>query len=236
MFCCDDDDDGCSCNCGCCNCNCCDKSSDDEKEKRPGNGGRPSEDRKKSGKGVDIDLGGDSGDDDDSDSDSDSKMRLFFDVRVGNADDARSRTERIVIELRDESEPVKSFRALCIGEKGVSKSGQRFFVDARIQIVAPGVFAFVRGDATRGEPFDVGKLADSGFDDESKSKQQAWPTLLSMSSADKGANGGSPLYFITVSKAPHEKRTVIGVVKDLSKIVKQQEQDVIVTIVATGEV
>ncbi|CAM9812431.1 unnamed protein product [Ectocarpus sp. 6 AP-2014] len=152
--------------------------------------------------------------------------QIFMDIRIGDR-----KVGRMVFELYASVVPRTSenFRALCTGERGVSKkTNQRLhFKDSIFHRIIPGFMAqggdFTRGDGTGGESIYGDKFADENF-----VRSHEGRGLLSMANAGPHTNGSQ--FFITFGTAPHldGRHTVFG------KIVEGMEVLDIMEKVSTG--
>ncbi|CAN0032939.1 unnamed protein product [Pylaiella littoralis] len=134
--------------------------------------------------------------------------QIFMDIRIGDR-----KVGRMVFELYADVVPRTSenFRALCTGERGVSKkTNQRLhFKDSIFHRIIPGFMAqggdFARGDGTGGESIYGEKFADENF-----VRSHQGRGLLSMANAGPDTNGSQ--FFITFGTAPHldGRHTVFG--------------------------
>ncbi|KAK3812182.1 MAG: cyclophilin-like domain-containing protein [Benniella sp.] len=148
--------------------------------------------------------------------------RVFFDIDIDG-----HRIGRIIIELFQDEVPrtVENFRALCTGEKGVSKissvplhyRGSIFHRIIKGFMIQGGDFTM--RDGTGGESIYGGPLQDEG----GFKRKHDIEGLLSM--ANKGPNTSSSQFFITTRPTPHldGKHVVFGRVVKGYDVVEQVE-------------
>jgi peptidyl-prolyl isomerase D len=111
------------------------------------------------------------------------RSRVFFDVKIGE------RTAgRITMELYNDVVPktAENFRALCTGEKGLSKAGiPLHYKDSIFHRVIPH-FMIQGGDFTAGNGTGGESIYGEKFDDENFKLKHDRPFLLSMANAGPG--------------------------------------------------
>jgi len=135
--------------------------------------------------------------------------RVFFDIRIGEAE-----VGRVEFELFSNVAPkaVENFRSLCTGEKGLGKSGKPLhYKGSKFHRIIPG-FMVQGGDITRGNGMGGESIYGRTFRDE---WEKGWVRhsvkgLLSMANRGKDTNGSQ--FFITVAPTSHldGKHVVFG--------------------------
>ncbi|CAO3562997.1 unnamed protein product [Mortierella alpina] len=148
--------------------------------------------------------------------------RVFFDIDI----DGR-RIGRVIMELFKDEVPVtaENFRALCTGEKGMSKlsSVPLHYRGSIFHRVIKGFMIqggdFTRRDGTGGESIYGATLQDEG----GFKRKHDTEGLLSM--ANKGPNTASSQFFLTTRPTPHldGKHVVFGRVVKGYDVVEQIE-------------
>lgn len=141
------------------------------------------------------------------------KTTVFFDISVGGEPQGRVRMN--LYDNPDIEKTTENFRALCTGEKGLTKDGKtplsykgsifhRVIKDFMLQ---GGDFTKFNG--TGGESIYGEKFADEAFP-----YKHTKPFLLSMANAGPNTNGSQ--FFITTVATPHldGKHVVFGEVAD----------------------
>ncbi|XP_068730674.1 peptidyl-prolyl cis-trans isomerase G-like isoform X2 [Montipora capricornis] len=149
------------------------------------------------------------------------RPRCFFDVEISG-----SLAGRIIFELFADVCPrtCENFRALCTGEKGLSKvsgkalhyKGAPFHRIIKDFMIQGG--DFTKGNGTGGESIYGGSFNDEGFEIDHEQ-----PMLLSM--ANRGPNTNGSQFFITTQPAPHLNgiHVVFGHVLQGQEVVSQIE-------------
>jgi peptidylprolyl isomerase len=141
---------------------------------------------------------------------------VFLDVTVGGEP-----AGRVVVELFFDTVPktAENFRALCTGERGVSKAGAAMhYKGSAFHRVIPGFMCqggdFTRGDGTGGESIYGGVFDDESF--EGKAGAHTGFGCLSMANAGSNANGSQ--FFLGFGATPwlDGKHVVFGAVAESS--------------------
>ncbi|KQK24219.1 peptidyl-prolyl cis-trans isomerase [Brachypodium distachyon] len=147
--------------------------------------------------------------------------RVFLDVTLNDAPAGRIEMELYAKEVPKTAE---NFRALCTGEKGVSKSGKPLhYKGSTFHRVIPGHICqggdFTRGNGTGGESIYGDKFPDENF----CQKHQHEEAAVSMVNAGPNTNGSQ---FFICCKDAHwldGKHVVFGRVVDGMEVVKTIE-------------
>lgn len=146
---------------------------------------------------------------------------VFFDITAGGQPKGR-----VVFKLYDDVVPktAENFRALCTGEKGVSKSGKPLHYKGSIFHRVIKDFMCQGGDFTHGSGIGGESIYGEKFEDENFQLTHDKPFLLSMANAGPGTNGSQ--FFITTVPTPHlnGKHVVFGEVVQGKGIVRQLER------------
>jgi len=146
--------------------------------------------------------------------------KVFFDIEIGG-----DKTGRIVFELFRNAVPrtAENFRALCIGDQGVAKSGQPLhFKGCTFHRIIKN-FMCQGGDFTRHNGTGGESIYGEKFPDENFKYKHDRPGLLSMANSGKNTNGSQ--FFITTVKTPHldGKHVVFGKVVQGMGVLKEME-------------
>ena len=139
------------------------------------------------------------------------RAKVFFDLVADGKN-----LGKLKFELFNDVVPktAENFRALCTGEKGLSKSGKKLhYKGSSFHRIIPQFMAqggdFTQGNGTGGE-----SIYGEKFNDENFTTKHDVPGLLSMANAGRNTNGSQ--FFITFIKTPwlDNKHTVFGKVID----------------------
>jgi len=146
--------------------------------------------------------------------------KVFFDIEIGG-----DKTGRIVFELFKNIVPrtAENFRALCVGDKGVAKTGQPLhFKGCTFHRIIKN-FMCQGGDFTRHNGTGGESIYGEKFPDENFKLKHDRPGLLSMANSGKNTNGSQ--FFITTVKTPHldGKHVVFGKVVQGMGVLKELE-------------
>eukprot|EP01127_Copromyxa_protea_P010796 TRINITY_DN266_c0_g1_i1.p1 TRINITY_DN266_c0_g1~~TRINITY_DN266_c0_g1_i1.p1 ORF type:complete len:326 (+),score=86.30 TRINITY_DN266_c0_g1_i1:19-996(+) len=147
--------------------------------------------------------------------------RVFFDITIG-----KQPAGRVVFELFKDVAPktAENFRALCTGEKGMTKDGQHplHFKGSGFHRVIKD-FMIQGGDFTRHNGYGGESIYGGIFDDENFELKHTGPFLLSMANCGENTNGSQ--FFITTKETPHldGKHVVFGKVLKGQEVVREIE-------------
>ncbi|XP_060667581.1 peptidyl-prolyl cis-trans isomerase-like isoform X2 [Ziziphus jujuba] len=147
--------------------------------------------------------------------------KVFMDVTIGDEP-----AGRVVMELFADVTPLtaENFRALCTGEKGVGRSGERLhYKGSTFHHVIPGFMCqggdFTAGNGTGGESIYGSKFADENF-----VKKHTGPGILSMANAGPGTNGSQFFICTAETESLDGKHVVFGQVVEGFDVVKAVEK------------
>jgi len=158
---------------------------------------------------------------------SEPRFKVFFDVSIGG-----ERIGRILFELYNDIVPktAENFRSLCVGDKGVGKSGKPLhYKGCKFHRIIKD-FMIQGGDFTNGNGTGGESIYGEKFEDENFQMKHETPGLLSMANAGPGTNGSQ--FFITTAPTAHldGKHVVfgkvlkgMGVVRELENVPKSGE-------------
>ena len=152
---------------------------------------------------------------------SNGRPRVFFDITSQDG-----RMGRVEFELFSDVVPktVENFRSLCVGDRGVGKSGKKLhYKNCTFHRIIPG-FMIQGGDITRGNGTGGESIYGRTFKDENFKLKHTEPGLLSMANAGRHTNGSQ--FFITTAKTPwlNGKHVVFGKVTKGFKVVRKLER------------
>lgn len=147
--------------------------------------------------------------------------KVYFDVTVGGVDKGR-----ISFELYSDTVPrtAENFRSLCVGDKGLGKSGKPLhYKGSKFHRVIPE-FMLQGGDFTNGNGTGGESIYGLKFPDENFAHKHTIGGLLSMANAGPNTNGSQ--FFITTVPCSwlDGKHTVFGKVIQGMKIVRDIER------------
>jgi len=145
---------------------------------------------------------------------------VYFDISVNSTP-----LGKIKFELFADKVPktVENFRALCVGDKGMGKSGGKLhFKGNKFHRIIP-TFMCQAGDILYNNGLGGESIYGDKFEDENFSVKHSMPGILSM--ANNGPNSNSSQFFITTIKCPHLDglNVAFGRVIDGIEIVKKIE-------------
>lgn len=117
------------------------------------------------------------------------RSRVFFEIYVGDR-----KAGRIVMELYNDVVPktAENFRALCTGEKGLSKSGKPLHYKGSEFHRVIKQFMIQGGDFTNGDGTGGESIYGEKFEDENFELKHEKPFLLSMANAGPGTSHPFP--------------------------------------------
>ena len=147
--------------------------------------------------------------------------KVFFDVEIGGRP-----AGRIQFVLRPDIVPrtAANFFSLCIGDKGMGKSGKPLhYKGSFFHRVIPR-FMLQGGDFTTGDGRGGESIYGNKFEDEKFTLKHDQPGLLSMANAGPNTNGSQ--FFVTTVPTPHldGKHVVFGKVVKGMDIVSAIEE------------
>jgi len=146
--------------------------------------------------------------------------QVYFDIQIAGQDKGR-----VTFELFSDTVPktAENFRSLCVGDKGIGKSGKPLhYKGSRFHRVIPQ-FMLQGGDFTRGNGTGGESIYGMKFPDENFVHKHDQPGLLSMANAGPNTNGSQ--FFVTTVPCDwlDGKHTVFGKVIDGVKLVREIE-------------
>lgn len=111
------------------------------------------------------------------------RSRVFFEIAIGDR-----KAGRIIMELYNDIVPktAENFRALCTGEKGLSKSGKPLHYKGSDFHRVIKQFMIQGGDFTNGDGTGGESIYGEKFEDENFQLKHEKPFLLSMANAGPG--------------------------------------------------
>jgi len=149
------------------------------------------------------------------------KSKVFFDISIDNSNPP----ERIIFELEDNIVPktAANFRSLCIGDKGIGRSGKALsYKGSKFHRIIPQ-FMLQGGDFTNHNGTGGESIYGTKFPDENFKLTHSKPGLLSM--ANSGSNTNGSQFFITTVPCPwlDGRHVVFGHVTSGMELIKKIE-------------